>query len=1259
MITIAQNSRYYRSPNATGDKFGGISAIGSCEPRLKQSRIAEEAFSRNVVFIRLRETGIVADILEPQCRGGGMTMCVKIGWWKYGKRWLAMTAQLMVLALLQGSCLAQSASESASTGPNAAMHKTPSGTSDPAPDLTKQPTLYVVAYAHLDTEWRWEYPRTIQEFLPKTMHDNFTLFEKYPHYIFNFSGANRYRLMKEYYPADFAKLKHYVAEGRWFPAGSSMEEGDVNSPNAESIFRQILYGSEFFRREFGKASAEYMLPDCFGFPASLPSILAHAGVKGFSTQKLTWHSSAPVGGSGSPENTPMGIPFNVGFWEGLDGKGVIAALNPGSYSGNVFSDLTKSNTPPPDFRGDYVWDWPKRIETDGQVSGLFADYHYYGTGDVGGAPREPSVEFMEAIVTKGRATLPLPRNPGEDNAQYQQRSATQKGPEVKVGDGPVKVVSSTAEQMFLDINPSEAVRLPRYRGDLELIEHSAGSLSSESYLKRWNRKNELLADAAERASVAAEWLGGRPYPRERLNNAWTLVMGGQFHDILPGTATPKAYEFAWNDQVLAMNQFASVLSSATRAVVSGLDTRSNGVSIVVYNPLNIARQDVVEASIAFDGGIPKAVRVFGPDGREVPAQLEGARNHALKVLFLANLPSVGFSVYDVRPAEAPGAFAPLKVTESSVENERYRIRLNEDGDVASIFEKNLHKELLSAPARLAFQTEKPHDWPAWNMDWEDQKKPPRGYVGGPAKVRIVEKGPVRAAVEVEREAEGSRFVQTIRLAAGDAGNRVEFGNVIDWKTAEAALKATFSFTASNPVATYNWDIGTIERGNDQEKHYEVASHQWFDLTDKSGAYGITVLSDCKNGSDKADDNTTRLTLIYTPGIGDGNGRSYSDQATQDWGRHEFVYGLAAHAADWRQGQTDWQGYQLNQPLIAFESSKHPGGFGKSLSFLNVNNSRVRILALKKAEQSDEVILRLVEISGQPEQGVGVSFAAPIREAREVNGQEMPVGKATVSSGALTLDLAPYQVRTFAVKLREASSQVAAPKSQPVPLTYNRSVASLDGTKSVGGFDAEGKSLPGEMLPSELTYSGVRFVLGGNESGKLNAVVPKGQTITLPAGQFDRVYLLAASADGDQRATFRVGGQPTELAIENWEGYIGQWDNRTWTTKEVETAPRPGASAGTPPRTRKVMEYTGLIPGFIKRAPVAWCASHRHTAEGANEAYAYSYLFAYALDLPSHAKTLTLPDNDKIRILAISVAEEGPEARAAQPLYDTLDRTAEQ
>jgi len=223
-----------------------------------------------------------------------------------------------------------------------------------------------VAYAHLDTQWRWAYPQVIRQFLPDTMWDNFYLFNHYPHYVFNFTGANRYRLMKEYWPEGYDRVRKWVAAGRWFPAGSSWEENDVLVPSTESLIRQILLGQRFFEREFGIQDNEYMLPDCFGFPASLPSILAHCDLRGFCTQKLTWHSA-------------IGIPFNVGRWEGPDGQSVIAVLNPGSYDTSVEQDpsLNPANR--------------ARLELDAKQSGISADFRFYGVGDRGGAPSEDSV----------------------------------------------------------------------------------------------------------------------------------------------------------------------------------------------------------------------------------------------------------------------------------------------------------------------------------------------------------------------------------------------------------------------------------------------------------------------------------------------------------------------------------------------------------------------------------------------------------------------------------------------------------------------------------------------------------------------------------------------------------------------------------------------------------------------------------------------------------------------------------------------------
>jgi alpha-mannosidase len=1159
-----------------------------------------------------------------------------------------------------------------------------------SPDITKVPTLYVVPYAHLDTQWRWEFPQVISEYLLKTMRVNFDYMDKYPHYVFNWTGANRYRLMQEYYPDDYARIKQYVAKGQWFPAGSSVEEGDVNLPSAEGIFRQILYGNDYFRREFGKASTEFMLPDCFGFPASLPSILAHAGLKGFSTQKLnaSWQPAPKVGGPDSPEQTPEGIPFNVGTWTGPDGQSIIAALNPGGYTGTVTTDLSKAPgppLPPPQLTDaekaqltpqqlqfmsrprQREQNWVARVDLDGKLTGVYADYHYTGTGDIGGAVAESTVKLLEAIVTQSETVLPPPGRFGfGQNRQAAPPAPT--GPAVKVGDGPLHVMIATSDQMFNAIPADMWSRLPNYKGDLELINHSAGSLTSEAYNKRQVTKNENLADAAEKASLAAAWMGGRAYPQDRLNNAWFLALTAHFHDSAAGTADPRAYTYIWNDDTIATNQFATVLTDATSSVASGLNSEGKGTPVIVYNSLNIPREDLVEASVTFPAGTPKAVSVYGPDGKEVPAQIADG-----KVLFLAKMPPVGFAVYDVAPAERQSRSSELKVTQSSLENARYRVKIDENGDVSSIYDKSLNKELLSAPMRLAISYDAPTVYPAWNMDFDQEQAAPRAYVGGPAQIRIKDDGPARVSIEVTREAENSKFVQTISLAAGDAGSRVEVANAIDWRTTSANLKQTFPMTASNTDATYNWDIGTIQRPNAQERQFEVASHRWIDLTDKSGSFGETILSDCKNGSDKLNDNTIRLTLLRSPdAVPDANGRPspYSDQRSQDWGHHEFVFGIAGHANDWREAQTDWQGYRLNEPLMAFETTKHPGSLGKSFSLMHLSNSRIRVLALKKAENSDELILRMVELDGKAEPDVHVSFAGPVTAAREVNAQELPVGgDATVSGGDLVTSFTAYQPRTFALRLGAPPAHLTAPHSEAVKLNYDLAASSNDDTKTGGpGMDGNGDALPAEMLPPQIDYNGVKFELAASGTGSPDAVVAKGQSIALPSGAFNRVFILAASSGDDQKATFHAGARSAELNIESWGGFVGQWDNRVWKNQPPDRdwaisahhtvwPPANMQERESHPATPRYPEdYVGLMPGFIKTASLAWYDSQHHTPDGLSEPYQYSYLFAYSMDVPAGTKTLTLPNNDKIRILAVSVAQDNPAVTPVSALYDTLGRT---
>ena len=439
----------------------------------------------------------------------------------------------------------------------------------PSRDLSnpENKALYCVGYAHLDTQWRWDFTTTIDEYIKSTLDDNFARLEKYPDYVFSFTGSVRYEMMKEYYPERYERLKKYIAENRWFVSGSSVDEGDVNVPSPESVIRQVLYGNLYFQREFGKQSADFMLPDCFGFPASMPSLWAHCGLIGFSTQKLTWGSA-------------VGIPFPVGIWEGPDGNSVIAALDPGSYAGGV-EGLVGTNE-----------HWVERVNENGQLYGLWADYHYYGVGDQGGAPREKDV-------------------------QNYTESSTQ-------ADRQMDILLTSSEQLYQDITPELRDKLPRYKGDMLLTEHSAGTLTSQSYMKRWNRKGEQLADAAERAAVQSAWLGQSEYPQAKLERAWVRLLANQMHDILPGTSIPKAYNYSWNDDLIAHNQFADVLTHSVGRVSALMDTQVAGTPIVVFNPLAIERTDIVEASV--DNNLSLAFCVLAPDGSEVPSQLLGREN---------------------------------------------------------------------------------------------------------------------------------------------------------------------------------------------------------------------------------------------------------------------------------------------------------------------------------------------------------------------------------------------------------------------------------------------------------------------------------------------------------------------------------------------------------------------------------------------------------------------------------------------------------
>ena len=1043
------------------------------------------------------------------------------------------------------------------------------------------PKLYVIGTAHLDTQWRWTIQESIGEYIPDTFRKNITLMRRHPDYVFSFEGAFRYMLMKEYYPDEFEQVRPYINSGQWRVTGSWVDAVDVNVPSFESLVRHTLYGNGYFKNEFGKISRDIFLPDCFGFGYALPSIAAHSGLRSISTQKLTW------GGC-------VGVPFDIGVWQGVDGSTIIAGLNPGSYGSSIEADLSRDTT------------WIGKARRQGDSSGLYAAFRYFGTGDTGGSPDSASVDWLEKSIHS---------------------------------DGPLKVVSAGADDLADLAALVDREKLPHYNGELVMTRHGVGCYTSQAAMKRWNRKNEQLADAAERAMVIASHFGGSAYPRDMLRDTWMRFLWHQFHDDLTGTSIPEAYAFSWNDEILCQNRFAAMLENAVASTAPVLDTRCTGVPLIIYNPLSIDREDIVEATVHFPDGAPQFIRVFDPDGNEVPADAGAGSGDSLHVRFLAKVPSVGYAVYDARPSAKPcEMLTELKVTDRILENKHYRVSINDMGDVISIFDKATEKELLSGPIQFEFLGDTPNKWPAWEIDYDDIMEVPRPAWAGPASIRIKENGRARVALEIERKTEASIIRTVIRLAAGERSSRVEFDNEIDWYERETLLKVSVPVTTPNDSVWYDLSLGAIKRGLNHEKLYEVPGHQWADLSSPDESYGVAVMNDCRYGWDHPSGEKIRLTLIHTPGVASG-WDWVGDEKSQDNGRHHVLFAVQGHSGDWRRSGVAWQAAALNQPLLAFQASSHEGALGKKYSLLKIvdgkseNNAAVMVNAVKLAEDSDEIVVRVRELTGEGNERVAIKFDRPVMTAREVNGGEEELGPAIIENGQLICSLTSFQPKAYAVTLAAPEVGLNRPVAVSVNLPFNLDGISFDDDRCDGDFDGHGYSLAGELIPDQIMYCDIPFVLGPKSPGALNILKCQQQTIELPEGNYNRLYLLAAAVDGPAEGLFKVDDRSFRVSLQDYNDPIGQWDNRL-ADGILNEKPE------------------DIAPAYINRMPVAWYGSHRHTPECENDIYRFTYLFLVEFDIPIGAHTLTLPSSDRIRVMAASLVDnQRDNTRPSQPLYD--------
>lgn len=1022
--------------------------------------------------------------------------------------------------------------------------------------------VYAVATSHLDTVWRWNLATTIKEYLPDTLEKNFDLADKYPRYKFNFEGAFRYQLAEEYYPKHFEYLKGLIEKGSWNVAGSSYENGDVNIPSPEALFRNIIYGNGYFKEKFGKESCDIFLPDCFGFGYALPSIMKHAGLKGLTTQKLSWGSA-------------YGVPFDLGLWQGVDGSKVYACLNAQSYrykfSGDIRGDISVIN----------------KITQNAFESGIPQTLHLYGTGDWGGAPTEESVQAIEESVEK---------NAGSD----------------------FEVVSATSDEIFRDLDKlpkSETARLKTWNNELLMTSHGAGAYTSRAMNKRLNAQNENIADIAEKMCIAAEANGVYKYPKENLSRAWKRVIQHQFHDDITGTGNMDIYIDGQSDYYASLSDFETELDGAAGAMANELNTSFvTECGVAVYNPSPFRRKNAVSAHIKLVHN-STFVKVLDATGKEVPSQIIKKSGKEFDIVFIADVNAMGYAVYDVVPAnKACEIKTDLAVSLHTLENEKYRVIFNKNGDLATVIDKKNNINVLDAPIKMAGLTDIGDlPYPAWEMRKKDLDKEPEFFANSP-EFEIIEAGPARIAIKVSRELDHSFIDQIIYLESGGEFIRVE--NTVDWRNRRTMLKAVFPFSCYNKTASYDLGLGVIKRENNSEKLYEVPAQKWADITAGSGKYGVSVFSDCKYGWDKPSSNTLRLTCLHTPT------GAFTKQARQDLldlGRNNFAFGIFSHEGGFANG-TQRQSEIFQKPLIAYQtSSRREGSLESGYSFLKINNENAILRCCKLAEDGDGIIVRINEGSGEALKNVELTFAARILEASECLANEQVIKKADSKSKKLKFDLAPYGIKTFRIKL-EAPDKKGRENFKKLDLEYNSKGFTKNESMRNVILQGSGCSLPAELCPQGFTAGGVSFKMPDTQASS-DVMVARGQTIDLPKSM-TKLYIAAASTLGDRDATFYLDGREKQIKIAAMTEHYGNWD------------------------------MAGLnIKAAHKNAPIAFEFTHTHHPEG-DIPNGKAYFYLYELDI-RNAKTLTLPEDNRIIILAMTAVKKFSNTKRATRLIDKI------
>lgn len=815
-------------------------------------------------------------------------------------------------------------------------------------DFEKQPTITAIGHTHLDVGWLWRVMHT-RDKTGRSFATVLKLMEEYPDFVFMYNQSVLFDFLKTDYPELWARLKKRVKSGQFEIEGAMWVEPDVNIVSGESLVRQIMRGRRFHMEEFGVTPKVVWLPDTFGYSANLPQIMARSGLEYFVTSKLSW-------------NDTDRHPWDTFFWRGIDGTLTKAQLiTAQKFDSERLYTTYNSDLSVSEVMGAWKRYEPKAVNDEVLVC--------YGYGDGGGGP-------TRAMIERG---IRLQRGiPG--------------APKVRL-EGIVPFLDRLGERM-----DAEGSQFPTWNGELYLQYHR-GTLTSVAKNKANNRNAERrLRELEFLASMAT--LSGQAYPKAQLGAFWETVLINQFHDILPGTSIEEVYVDSDADYGTLFSTLDSANGPWHSAAVAAMKPAAGELRLI--NFLGHERRALMRVPGVAGGALSAAGTT---SNLQKLVRADGATEFAAP---LAGLPSLGWVSASVTEAGKPTKTS-LSVSKTRLENALIRISFDRKGEISSVVDKASGRELIrpnETANRLVAYEDKSLNWDAWDIDhyFHEQAWP---LADGKAKIEVVERGPWRAALRIERSYQSSKLVQVISLEEGS--RQIEFDTWIDWQERQTVIKALFPFDLNVSEIRSEIQFGHVTRATHRNTswdraRFEASMHRWVDMSEFD--FGAAVINDCKYGYD-AVDSMVRITLV--------RGSMYP-YAEADRGEHRVRYGLLVHDGLRDLQQVHLAAERFNNPVAVIGDASMAGEAGGArFSFASVDSDCVTIETVKQAEDGKGLIVRVFEHANR-RVAARISFGPKVTSVARVNLMEEGAEPVMLENNAVTLALRPFEISTLRVML---------------------------------------------------------------------------------------------------------------------------------------------------------------------------------------------------------------------------------------------------